>query len=277
MAIGALRPPRQGGIKVLGVFQRPTGRATHGGHTRDYPTKTGRYGQWGNSRRSDRRRLGGGSVRALALLSQHGGGLRFAPFTSSLPPWVAQSCGLGFIRRRLLTVSSNDRSPPDVPDLNASDIQHGIPTQAAAAIGQLVISWAGYETALTAWLTSAFGMAPDSAQIMIGRMDSRNKLDKLISIYKHNRLAQTVKDLNLLKSKTETFSIIRNKVAHCAYMGFKPSPSIHLFFFSNRFATGSSNEAVIDIIPLTRIRASAHFSSVTAERITQTAWPMPHE
>jgi hypothetical protein len=109
-------------------------------------------------------------------------------------------------------------------DLDPTSLDKSMPQSAQDAIMVLLKSWVLFEVALTDWLVAVTGMRDDIGILVVGRMDTRGKIDKLKEIYSHIRDARQVAGLKNLGKSNEGYSKIRNTVVHNIYLGHRPRP-----------------------------------------------------
>ena len=149
--------------------------------------------------------------------------------------------------------------------IQVEDIDQNITDGMRLHIADLVMRWANFETAVTYWVVLSFGMPMDASSIMLGRMDTRNKLDKLHELHKHFGHPGT-DAINRLRNQCKKYTEARNIVAHQRCAGFmKSSPDV-MVFHSIRHIIGVRNEFEIIGLPLDVMGQSA----LWAEKAEQT-------
>lgn len=157
----------------------------------------------------------------------------------------------------------------DVGNIKPSDITYGVPREAAEAFANLIIVWSKYENALTDWIATAFEMRFDATRIMVGNMETRNKIDKLIAIYKHNGNSSEVDRLRDLRTKDKEFSDIRNTIIHCSYMGYqrRPDGDHILFYATNKVIAEDEPKIKVRFVSVRLIHATIAFARRWAKKI----------
>jgi hypothetical protein len=109
-------------------------------------------------------------------------------------------------------------------DLDPLALDRKMPQDAQEAILLLVRMWPLYEIALTDWLIAIAGMDSEIGVLMVGRMDTRGKIDKLKEIYAHLGDKDQVQWLKNLQKSAERYTYFRNTVVHTLYVGHRPDP-----------------------------------------------------
>lgn len=139
--------------------------------------------------------------------------------------------------------------------------------EASKSILLLMRSWPFYELALTEWLSVETGMQPDIARIMIGNMDTRNKLDKLVELHKHRNLTKQSQTVELIKKGDRNHSKTRNTVVHCPLMGAHKSNPETLSFLTSKFVKGRPDVVKANRVKLGSILAAAQFANAVSDQI----------
>ncbi len=100
-------------------------------------------------------------------------------------------------------------------------LNKNMPQDAQEAIISLLRAWVIFEIALTDWLIDVTEMNNEIGSLLIGRMDTRGKIDKLKEIYAHLEDKTQVKSLQNLSRSTEGYSRIKNTAVHMMYLGHR--------------------------------------------------------
>jgi hypothetical protein len=147
-----------------------------------------------------------------------------------------------------------------------------MPQSAQDAIILLLRAWAVFELALTDWLIAIVGMKDDLGILLIGRMDTRNKIVKLKEIYEQLRDAKQVLALKGLGKANERYSQIRNTVVHNVYLGHRPDASkpgeYELIYSTHRPVKGRRDAMDAVIVRLADLKSAATFAGRQTKRIT---------
>ena len=137
----------------------------------------------------------------------------------------------------LVISASHNLISPVLHTINASDIEHASKNlpDIWEAVGKLTIAWASLESALTGLLINESGTLPHTGYIMIGRMSSKAKFDKIIKIMKANKFPKEAID-SVIKWKKDTAipCEIRNIISHCTLLGEDKNDANLLYFGGTR-------------------------------------------
>ena len=154
------------------------------------------------------------------------------------------------------------QSPPKSKIVNVAEIPDLSPI-AENAINVLIKTWPHFDHILTEWLILISEMPQDIGRILIGRMETKTKLDRLKDISKHLGRDADVKTIAQISRSHEHFSKIRNAVAHCPIIGMNPDHPLEVLFVESRFVKGRRDLVDVSSIRLERITAAAGFASRT--------------
>jgi hypothetical protein len=118
----------------------------------------------------------------------------------------------------------------DLPLLGSRDVDRELTDEARAIMLQLILSWAKFESSLTQFLLIAFGTSLDEGSLLVGNMQTRDKLEKLKSLYKHHGMTSAAQRISDLMSLHKHYVDVRNAIAHSACLGmYRPKEDTVLF------------------------------------------------
>ncbi len=150
-------------------------------------------------------------------------------------------------------------------------LDKSMPKSAEEAILLLMRAWPMFEIALTDWLIAVAGMNSDVGALMVGRMETRGKIEKLKDIYSHLGNKDQVQWLTNLNRSAEGYTLIRNTVVHALYLGHRPDPekpeAYQLIFSNHRPVKGKQNSIESVILTLHNINMAAKFAGRAASKI----------
>lgn len=159
------------------------------------------------------------------------------------------------------------QSSPKSKIVDATKINPDLPPVAENAISVLVLTWPHFDHILTEWLILLTEMQQDIGRILIGKMETNTKLDRLKAISKHLGHDADVKTITRISKSHEHFSKIRNTIAHCPILGMNPDRPLEILFVESRFVRGRRDLVDVSSIRLERITAAAEFATKTAATI----------
>jgi hypothetical protein len=156
-------------------------------------------------------------------------------------------------------------------DFDPLMLDKSMPQSAQEAILMLMRAWPLFEIALTDWLIAVAGMTTDIGTLMVGRMDTRGKIDKLKEIYSHLGNKEQVQWLTNLNKSARRYTVIRNIVVHSIYLGHKPDPKqpeeYQLIFSNHRPIKGRRKSIGAVVVKLHDIKRTANFAGSAASKI----------
>jgi hypothetical protein len=156
-------------------------------------------------------------------------------------------------------------------DFDPLVLDKSMPQSAQEAILLLMRAWPLFEIALTDWLIAVAGMTTDIGALMVGRMDTRGKIDKLKEIYSHLGNKDQVRWLTNLNKSARGYTVIRNTVVHSIYLGHRPDPEkseeYQLIFSNHRPVKGRQKSIGAVIVKLRDIKRTATFAGSAASKI----------
>ena len=98
-----------------------------------------------------------------------------------------------------------------------------------------IIAWPYLEIGLTNWIAFALNVRISETAILLGAMDTRNKLDKLKALYVHrNSDKEAVALLKEMAKEHKAHADIRNTIAHAMTLGSSLTDSQCVYFLTSR-------------------------------------------
>jgi hypothetical protein len=104
---------------------------------------------------------------------------------------------------------------------------------------QLILSWAKFDAALTQFVLAAFGTSLDEGSLLLGNMQTRDKLDKLKALYKHHGMAEAAESIAVITKGHKHYVDVRNSIAHHACLGMYLPKGDAVMFSAGRIAPGN--------------------------------------
>ena len=170
-------------------------------------------------------------------------------------------------------VKPHNLKTPILQSVDTKDVNFVVEDEASLyqCIGELTACWASFEFSLTGLLIYHSGMPARNGYLMIGRMSSRSKLEKIISILKANRNQKDDHDkrvdfFKLLKSSAVIPCDIRNILSHCTYWGCNKEDDDILYFGGTRLREKSGEDRVY-VLRKEEIKKASEFALNTAHEL----------
>jgi len=166
-------------------------------------------------------------------------------------------------------VKPHNLKEPVLQIVDQSNVKFSIPDDAEIyqTIGELTACWANFEFALTGLLIYHSGMSARNGYLMIGRMSSKSKIEKIIKILKANDHDKQVIDFFVNVKKLANFPCeIRNIISHRTYWGSDVKDEDILYFGGVRAREESGMDSVYAITKK-EIKTASDFASDTAQEL----------
>jgi hypothetical protein len=128
------------------------------------------------------------------------------------------------------------------------------------AMLDVILSWARFDTFVSKWMSVAFGTSPDATIILMGNMDTRNKIDKLKALYEHFGLASGAANVEGLRKAHSDHVDVRNSIAHLSCVGRLKSEPERIVFSTLRRIKGHVGQSEIRTIHLEQMVAAVNFA-----------------
>lgn len=149
------------------------------------------------------------------------------------------------------------------------NLEKVIEQNARDAMLDVILSWARFDAFIAKWVSVAFGTSPDATVILMGNMDTRNKLDKLKALYLHFGLKEGAASVDRLKKEHGSHVDVRNAIAHSSCVGrLKDSPE-KIAFTSIRRVKGLPGHTFVDIFRIDQMAAATNFALGACANITE--------
>jgi hypothetical protein len=143
---------------------------------------------------------------------------------------------------------------------NPDDLEKVIEQDVRDEMLDVILSWARFDTFVSKWVSLAFGTQPDAAVILMGNMDTKNKLDKLKTLYEHFGFAEGAESLNRLRKAHGEHVDVRNAIAHSSCVGRMKSDKQRIVFSSMKRVKGDLGKALVESIHTDQMRAATNFA-----------------
>jgi hypothetical protein len=158
-------------------------------------------------------------------------------------------------------------------DFDPLALNKKMPQDAQEAILLLVRTWPLFEIALTDWLIAIARMDSEIGVLMVGRMDTGSKINKLKEIYAHLGDKNQVQWLKNLNKRAERYTYIRNIVVHTMYVGHRADPKkpeeYQLIFSTHRPVKGRRKSIDAVIVTPSDIKETASFAGTVVQKIRE--------
>jgi hypothetical protein len=161
-----------------------------------------------------------------------------------------------------------------MPDFTLHDLRNDIDPKVRDIICDVILSWARLDSLISQLVLLAFGLALDGGTILLGTMDSRNKLDKLKNLYDHHGMSEAADSIGNLQQWVKAFVDVRNTIAHHTCAGSWKSDPDMLVFAPVRAMQGQLNHVEVQHIPLREMNRSADFAMKAADAIQKITGPL---
>ena len=110
------------------------------------------------------------------------------------------------------------------------EIVRELPDRIAKTMFTVFVNWPVWELEISSWLILVSGVDPHVGPILLGNMETKAKLDRLKSIYKHMQAKEMVQYLGRVSKRHEDYAQVRNVMTHNAYAGYlRDRPDVALF------------------------------------------------
>lgn len=143
---------------------------------------------------------------------------------------------------------------------NLDDLEKVIEQNVRDEMLDVILSWARFDTFVSKWATLAFGTEPDAAVILMGNMDTKNKLDKLKALYEHYGFAEGAESLNRLRKAHGEHVDVRNAIAHSSCAGRMKSDHNRIVFSSMKRVKGDLGKSLVESMHLDQMRDATKFA-----------------
>lgn len=121
----------------------------------------------------------------------------------------------------------------------------------------------------------AFGLSLDNGPILIGNMDTKQKLDRLKALYEHFSMKRATLYAGNLKAAHSHYVDVRNTVAHSMLAGRRISAPNVLVFSSLRIQKKALGHVEVIQIHLEGIRRATTRANDAAQRLRKVADRLP--
>ena len=127
-----------------------------------------------------------------------------------------------------------------LPMLDIEGMSKDIPEGAYHVIGEIITAWSALDRLFLEMLIEAINMDEGLAGILIGRMDTRGKYDRLIAVHNYKGQSSEMKVLRALRKRINRLQGRRNDMAHGELIGIH-TKSKELLFLVAQFSRDSDS------------------------------------
>ncbi len=128
------------------------------------------------------------------------------------------------------------------------------------AILKPILAWPYLEIGLAYWIGFALGVRASEAAILIGAMDTRNKIDKLRALYVHRKDKEAVALLKEITKEHGEHVKIRNTIAHAMLMGSSREDPDCAYFLTSRADPHEHGFMVVSRYSISSFEAAEEFA-----------------
>lgn len=138
---------------------------------------------------------------------------------------------------------------------------------ARAAMLDVILAWARFDTFISKWMSVAFGASPDATVILMGNMDTGNKLNRLKTLYAHFGFESESARLEALKKAHAGHVDVRNTIAHVSCIGQIVGEPEKVVFSAVRRVKNQPGYTFVEVIHLEQMIAATEFALTACESI----------
>jgi hypothetical protein len=131
----------------------------------------------------------------------------------------------------------------------------------------VILAWARFDTFISKWISVAFGTSPDATVILMGNMDTRNKLERLKSLYAHFGFTSEADRIEALKKAHAEHVNVRNTIAHVSCVGQVAGEPDKVVFTAVRRVKNQPGYTFVEVIHLEQMVAAVGFALRACEDI----------
>jgi hypothetical protein len=131
------------------------------------------------------------------------------------------------------------------------------PDDVVTTIGVITITWAQFDSFVSAAFFSILNIDPVEFGIIIGRAESPAKLNKMHQIFKHRGEFTKAKVMKDAKALTEDLRPLRNALTHGRYIG-RTSKDEFFFVLPADFVIEESTPTANELVVVTRLDLELH-------------------
>ena len=151
--------------------------------------------------------------------------------------------------------------------MHMDDIEASLTDEAKRVMLHLILSWARLDAALTHYLLIVTGVSYDNGSILIGRMDTRAKIEKLKSIYQHHAMEDAASSISNLAILHKRYVNSRNAIAHYHCVGTERADPKTVVFLTGSISKGIKGSTAGKTFTLEHMAASADFAHRAASML----------
>ena len=134
-----------------------------------------------------------------------------------------------------------------LPMLDIEGMSKNIPEGAYHLIGQIITAWSALDRLFLELLFEAMNMDEGLAGILIGRMDTRGKYDRLIAVHNYKGQSSEMKVLRSLRKRISRLQGRRNDLAHGDLIGTHTKSKELLFLVTQYSRESDSLEPIFHV------------------------------
>jgi hypothetical protein len=148
----------------------------------------------------------------------------------------------------------------DLPPFTIDDLHPDIDQETRYAISDLTIGWARFDSFVSQMVILAFGLSLDNGPILLGNMDTRQKLERLKNLYDHYGMPRAASYAANLKAAHAYWVDVRNTVIHSTLGGTRISAPGVLVFAPVRISRGVLGHVEVIQLHVNGIKRAAEWA-----------------
>jgi hypothetical protein len=149
------------------------------------------------------------------------------------------------------------------------NLEKELTQEARDAMLNVILSWARFDAFVSKWVSVTFGTSADATVILMGNMDTRNKLDKLKALYLHFGFLSGATKIEDLKKAQGEHVDVRNAIAHRSCVGQIRGDPEKVVFMSIRRVKGMPGHSFVEVMHLSQMIAATEFALHACDNISR--------
>lgn len=146
--------------------------------------------------------------------------------------------------------------PPD-------DIVREFPEEIYSLIGKIASAWSRLDMALLLLLMDASGTDAGIVGLFVGRLDSRGKLDRLMSILQYRKLNSQLAALKRLRPDLAKMQLQRNHVVHGDLLGIHKTSGEFIFVVADYWADEETQVPIMSALGYSKKKLEWNKNEIT--------------
>ena len=137
----------------------------------------------------------------------------------------------------------------------------------------VILQWARFDGLVSQWVLFAYGLSPDGGALLLGTMDTRNKLDKIKALYEHHGMTEAVGRIAYLQKCHGKLVDVRNAIAHAACGGQKKSDPKMVIFAPVKAMKGMVGKMMVETHSIGKMKLAAQFATEVSNQLYEFTQP----